>query len=211
MRYFAIILTCIATPLWAHPHVFIDTGFKLVVNDTGEVTGVEVLWRYDELYSLLILEDMELDPDFDGVLTAPELAKLNGFDLNWVKGFEGDLYAKADGKPVKLGAPQNRGTSVEDGQIISRHFRAISGAGTELALKAYDPTYYTAYELNFGVDLPKGCTFSVIKADVKAANAKVRALLGDDMDLLANDPNADWPAVGEEYADEVRVSCAAGY
>ncbi len=210
MRLLTVILACMATQVWAHPHVFVDTGLKLVVSDAGEVTGVEVQWRYDELYSLLILEDMELDPDFDGKLTEVELMQLNGFDLKWVKGFEGDLYARAGGKALSLGVPENRGTSVVDGQIISRHYRTITGAGKEVQLKAYDPTYYTGYDLVLGVGLPKGCKLSVIKADVKAANAKVRAILGDDMDRLASDPNADWPAVGEAYADEVRVTCGAG-
>lgn len=210
MRYLAIILACLGAPLWAHPHVFVDTGLKLVVNEAGDVTGVEVEWRYDELYSLLVLEDMELDPDFDGVLTKVELTQLSGFDLNWIKGFEGDLYVTAGGQAVSLGAPENRGTSVENGQIISRHYRAARDAGKEVLLKAYDPTYYTSYELTLGVKLPEGCELSVVKADVKAANAMVRAKMGDDMDRLANDPNADWPAVGEAYADEVRVTCGAG-
>ncbi len=210
MKYLAIILACFGAPLWAHPHVFVDTGLKLVANEAGEVTGVEVQWRYDELYSLLVLEDMELDHDFDGILTKPELNQLSGFDLNWIEGFEGDLYLSAGGHAVSLGAPENRGTSVENGQIISRHFRAFTGVGKEFVLKAYDPTYYTSYELTLGIDLPEGCKLAVVKADVKAANAKVRAEMGDNMDKLANDPNADWPAVGEDYADEVRVSCGAG-
>ena len=203
MKYFAIILACLAAPLWAHPHVFIDTGLKLVVNDAGDITGVEVSWKYDQLYSLLVLEDMELDDDFDGVLTEPELAKLNGFDLKWITGYEGDLFAFEGDKKLILGAPKNLGTSFEDGQIISRHYRALDGSKA-LRLKVFDPTYYTQYEVFDAPVLPEGCTVDVQKADL----AKARALASAAQAGEATDPNAAFPEVGEAFADEIRITCA---
>jgi hypothetical protein len=55
------------------------------------VTSVEVTWLYDELYTLILLQDYALDPDFDGALTEAEVAGTLGFDLNWNSGFEGGL------------------------------------------------------------------------------------------------------------------------
>ena len=92
----------------AHPHIFVDTGLTFVTDDAGRLTGVEVLWSYDELYSLLILEDMSLDPDYDGVLTEAELAQLQGFDMQWMEGYAGDLYLTVAGQPVPLGPPEPR-------------------------------------------------------------------------------------------------------
>jgi ABC-type uncharacterized transport system substrate-binding protein len=167
------------------------------------VEGVEVTWRYDELYSLLVLEDMGLDDDFDGKLTQVEMAELDGFDLKWIEGFEGDLYAtSAEGK-LALGPPKNRGTSIEKGQIVSRHFRSLERSAKTLSLKAFDPTYYTAYDLGLGIDLPEGCEAKVIKADLDAAKRLEAELLGDDVD----NPEADYPEVGEEFADEIIVTC----
>lgn len=195
-----------AKPASAHPHIFVETGLKLVSNDAGEVIGVDVTWRYDELYSLLVLEDMELDSDFDGELTEQERGQLEGFDLKWVEGFEGDLYATAPGGEVTLGPPEGRGTWLADGQINSRHFRAFEEPLARVSLKAYDPTYYTAYDLGIGVDLPEGCKADVRKADVNAASRMVQEFMGDDVD----DPEADFPEVGEAFADEIVVTCAAG-
>ena len=206
MRYFAACLLLFAAPLQAHPHVFVETGLRLVASESGAIQGVEVTWRYDELYSLLVLEDMELDSDFDGQLTMPELERLNGFDLQWVDGFEGDLYAQSAAGRLKLGAPQNRGTSFMAGQIISRHYRSLESADAALSLKAFDPTYYTAYDLGLGIDLPVGCKAEVVKADVSAATQMVMDLMGDSVD----DPEADYPEVGEAFADEIVVTCDSG-
>jgi hypothetical protein len=54
-------------PVWAHPHVFIDAGISLMTDDDRRtITSVEVTWLYDELYTLILLQDYELD----GISTA---------------------------------------------------------------------------------------------------------------------------------------------
>lgn len=200
---FALLLS--AAPLGAHPHIFVDTGLKLIADDAGRIIGVDVTWRYDPLYSLLVLEDMELDSDFDGMLTADEQDALTGFDLKWDAGFEGDLYASGPEGRLALGAPEGRGTRLMGEQITSRHFRAFDRPVSQVSLKAYDPGFYTAYDLTIGIDLPEGCKAVVRKADTDAAYARVSALLGDAVDDL----DADYPEVGEAFADEVIVTCAA--
>lgn len=60
----ALILSSLAAaPLAAHPHIFIDTGFELILDEAGHMTHVRVSWQYDDFYSLLITEDMALDTD----------------------------------------------------------------------------------------------------------------------------------------------------
>ena len=200
----AVLIASLATPLTAHPHIFVSTGLKLVRAESGMVKGVEVTWRYDALYSLLVLEDMELDHDFDGRLTPSEQQQLDGFDLNWVEGFEGDLYAQTANGKLPLGPPESLGTGLEKGEIVSRHYRALAPPAQTFSLKAFDPTYYTAYDLGLGVDLPKGCDAKVIKADVSAAAQTVLDLMGD----AVNDPEADYPEVGEAFSDEIVIQCA---
>ena len=192
----------------AHPHVFVETGLALVVDDKGRVTGIEVSWRYDELYSLLVLEDLALDEDYDGKLTDEELARLNGFDLNWVEGFAGDLYLLQGEETLALGPPEGRGTTFDAGQITSRHFRPVSGGAADAPwlIQAYDPTYYTAYDLSLGVTVPEGCAVTVTPADLDRAYTLVEeALYGQPAD-----PEGNFPEVGEAFADKVELTCAAG-
>ena len=96
MRWLTTFLTCcLPISAAAHPHVFIDTGLEFIVDDAGQLTHVRVTWVYDEFYSLLVLEDMKLDQDADGVLTDAEEQVLAGFDAQWVEGYNGDLVVQA--------------------------------------------------------------------------------------------------------------------
>lgn len=196
----------------AHPHIFVETGLTPVFADSGRLSGVEVTWRYDEFYSLLVLEDMELDSDYDGKLTDAETARLAGFDLHWIKGYKGDLYISQGGKALRLGPPEGRGTSFEDGKITSRHFRTVEGgqAGQPWLIQAYDPTYYTAYEMSLGIDLPRRCRAEVAAADLDAAQEKLMAELAK-LPRDADAVEANYPEVGKVFAEKVTVSCAADY
>ncbi|WP_137702176.1 DUF1007 family protein [Marimonas lutisalis] len=200
-------LTWLALPgaALAHPHIFVATGLRVVAEE-GRITGIEVAWQYDEFYSLLVLEDMELDGDYDGKLTEAELARLSGFDMHWIDGFEGDLYLAQEGAAVALGAPEPRGTAFEDGKITTRHFRPLAQpvAGA-VAVKAYDPTFYTAYDLGLGVDVPEGCRVAIRPADIGAAQKALLAELAE----IPEDGTVPFPEVGAQFADTVEVTCAA--
>ena len=200
----AVAALLLAAPMArAHPHVFVETGLSLVADDAGRLVGIEVSWTYDDFYSLLLLEDMGLDPDGDGALEPAELAKLNGFDLQWIEGFVGDLYMSTGEAPVTLGRPEGRGTEVVAGRIVSRHFRAFAPQATEVTVKAYDPTFYTAYDLNGGVTVPEGCDLTVQPADLDRAYTMVEEALYKNP-AMADD---EYPEVGEAFADTVKVSC----
>lgn len=189
----------------AHPHIFVDTTLRVVVDDAGNLEGVEISWTYDDFYSLLILADMGLDPDGDGSLSKAELAQLQGFDMNWQPGYAGDTHATRAGTALRLGPPQPGAVSVQRGLITSRHFRAASGPADGVEVKAYDPTFYTAYALIGGVSVSGGCEADVIPADLDAAYTLVEELL---YALPASQVEAAYPEVGESFADTVTVSCS---
>lgn len=188
----------------AHPHVFVDTKLKVVVDDNGIFEGIEVYWTYDEFYSLLLMADLGLDLDGDGALTDAELARLDGFDLKWIQGFEGDSYATRNGAPVALGKPSGLGVSVKQGRITSGHFRPAQGPASDVVLKAYDPTFYTAYDLIGPVAVDGPCSATVLPADLDAAYTLVEELL---YATPASQVEASYPEVGEAFADTVTLSC----
>jgi ABC-type uncharacterized transport system substrate-binding protein len=211
-RAFALLAALAPLPAAAHPHVFIGTGFTLVLDDRNRVTAIRVSWAYDELYSLLVIEDRGLDTDLDGVLTPEETATLNGFDMAWIEGFPGDTYAAADGAPLTLGPPSDYTTTVEDGRIVTTHTRTVAEApdAARVTVKAYDPTFYTAYEVSRGVTVEggTGCTAELVPADLDAAYTLLEELLyGPRSTEWSED---DFPEVGEAFADEVRLTCASG-
>ncbi|AHD00392.1 DUF1007 family protein [Leisingera methylohalidivorans] len=192
----------------SHPHIFVDTALKVIVSDSGQLQAVEITWAYDEFYSLLIFEDRGLDGDYDGALTAAELAGLQGFDMAWTEGFQGDTYLTRDGAALALGAPEHLSTEVAEGRITTRHRRVLvqPQAAHGVMIKAYDPTYYTAYTLTGGLAVSGGCQGRVTPPDLDAAYTKVEELL---YAMPAEQAEAAYPEVGEAFADTVQLSCEA--
>lgn len=207
----ALALLAPASLARAHPHVFISTTLALEVDAAGQLAGIEVTWAYDEMYSMLLLDELSLDPDYDGILTEAELDELDGYDLNWMEGFAGDLYVTApDGRDVPLGPPEGLGVSFDANVYASRHRRAPLAplAADGAVVKAYDPGFYTAYDLQGGVTLTgpgaARCALSIIPPEIDDAYEALAA------ELSELPPDAiDYPQVGETFADTIRLTCEA--
>ncbi len=197
----------------AHPHIYIDSGLHLVFDGEGRLAAVRVVWAYDEFYSLLVLEDLGLDPDADGVLTDAEVEKLNGFDMQWVEGFEGDLYALEGEAPLALGGPLEWTTRMQQGRIVSMHTRAFEApvevGADPVVLQVYDPSFYTAYTIALPTRIAgrEGCQAQLYRPDLDAAGEELLAALAE-LGAMDTVEDAGFPAVGANFADEIRVTCA---
>ncbi|ETX30168.1 DUF1007 family protein [Roseivivax isoporae] len=197
-----------ALALWpaavgAHPHVFVDSELTVEVDAQGRITGTRMTWSYDEFFSLLILEDMGLDTDADGVLTEAEKDALMGFDfVTWPEGFEGDLYLDAEGGKVALGHPVSTSIDLVDGRIVSSHTRTVPEVPAEGAVfRQYDPTYYVAYTVK-SVSVTGGCSASREAPDPDAGEEALAQALEsyteDQFQVLE---------LGIHYADAITLSC----
>lgn len=214
MRYIVSILgVLLAGPALSHPHVFIDTGVEVLVNADNQATGLRISWTYDDLYSLYIVGDMGLDPDWDGKLTPDEEARLAGFDMKWDPGFPGDTYALVNDAEVALSGPGDWGASYANGRITSTHLRTFAApvplGSVPLIVQVYDPGYYTAYTIAKTPVLTggAGCQAETFVPDIDAADEALLAALAEftpDVDL-----EMSFPAVGKNYAEEVRITCLA--
>lgn len=210
----ALCLTLAAAPLSAHPHIFVNTGLTFVVDEQNRLTHVQVTWEYDELYSLLVTEDMGVDSDYDGVLTSADTEMLTGFDMQWIEGFNGDLVGSLDGAPLGLSQPSAPTATLRDGKIITTHLRAVEGAPEitgPVNFLPYDGTYYTAYEVDLPVTIQggDGCDVSISAPDIEGALAMTKAELGAlprDFDMEA----AGLGDIGRRFATDIEITCAAG-
>jgi ABC-type uncharacterized transport system substrate-binding protein len=200
----------------AHPHVFVDTGFALEFDENNQLVQIKVTWQYDEFYSLLITEDLFLDRDGDGRLTEEENQRLTGFDTNWDEGFNGDLEIRVGGRLLPLSGPMEATTDLQRGRITSTHIRQLEApiAMQEgpFSIKAFDPSYYTAYEIKLPVTLSDNlqglCLLERIEPDIAGGLALMQAQLlrlDADADLEEN----DIPLMGGEFATEILVTCPA--
>jgi ABC-type uncharacterized transport system substrate-binding protein len=214
MRAICVTLGLLAAgPALAHPHIWIDTRIEVILNDANEATGVRISWTYDDLYSLYVVGDMGLDPDWDGVLTPDEEARLAGFDMKWDADYVGDTYALLGDGALPLSRPSDWTAGYAGGKITSTHLREFEApvpVGAEpLVVQVYDPGYYVAYSIPFDpvVTGGVGCSAQVFAPDLDAADEALKAALSEytpDIDL-----EAEFPAIGANYAEEVHVTCAA--
>lgn len=203
-----------ATAVDAHPHIFIDSGVEAIFDAQGQVTALRISWAYDDFYSLLAIEDRGLDPDGDSRLTAEGQASLTGFDMRWDADYNGDLYVLVQGTPVAMGRPEEVTAQYEDGIITSTHLRKLAApvrpSPEGLVIQIYDSGYYTAYTIASDAVLtgaPTDCTAQVYAPDLSEADEKLQAVLQEyQADQSVED---DFPAVGGNYADEVRITCPA--
>lgn len=208
---FSLCLMLAAAPLGAHPHIFVNTGLVFIVDPQNRLTHVRVTWEYDELYSLLVTEDMGVDQDYDGVLDAADTAKLTGFDMQWVEGYNGDLVVRQAGMPLELSAPSAATATMIDGKIITTHLRAISGEPSltqPVEFEPYDGTYYTAYDVGLPVTVEgrEGCKVTLDAPDIEGALAMTRAELSaipQDFDM----ESAGLGDIGARFATKVALSC----
>lgn len=202
----------LAAPVGAHPHIFVNTGLTFLVDAQNRLTHVQVTWEYDELYSLLVTEDMGIDSDYDGVLTQADTDALTGFDMQWIEGFNGDLVGLKDGAPLALSGPSAPTATLQDGKITTTHIRAVLDSPhltDTVVFKPYDGTYYTAYEVRLPVNVqgPSSCQVDLNEPDIEGALAMTQAELSaipQDFDMEA----AGLGDIGARFATEVRVTCA---
>jgi Protein of unknown function (DUF1007) len=152
-----------AGPALAHPHVFIDTSVSAILDAEGRLTGVRLRWDYDALVSMVVAEDKSADADMDGTISAAEAAALDGFDMTWVEGFDGDTFLYQDEVLVPLvPGPQDwvTGWETDDagGHLWSEHTRRLvapvdPGAGP-VSIVVFDVSDYTAYSLTVAALAP---------------------------------------------------------
>ena len=215
MRRLALapLLCFAAAPVAAHPHVFIDTTVELIFDDQGQATALRIGWTYDELTTLMIIEDGGDDKDGDGVISASELQTLKGFDMDWGEEFPGDTFAKMGGLPVDLSMkPEDWTTDWKDGRLISTHIRRFTEpvriAADPLVILPYDPGYYTAYAIASAPALTgrPDCKAEIFVPDTEGRYGElVNALQEFTPDMQIDE--VTFPNVGEQLSEEVRVTC----
>ncbi|WP_225030211.1 DUF1007 family protein [Xinfangfangia pollutisoli] len=209
----AIVTALAAGQGQAHPHVFIDVRVEVILDDQDRATAVRIGWIYDEFFSLSTIADRGLDPDGDGQLTAQELRDFNGWDMHWQAGYPGDTYVLIGERDLALGPPTDWTVDYDGVRIRSTHLRALPApqpiGGDTFTVQVYDPGYYTAYAIAYRPVLTDGsgaCSAQVWAPDPTVADAQMKAALAEyapDQDV-----EADFPAVGKAWAEEVRVTCA---
>ena len=193
----------------AHPHVFVDASAGFLAGADGRLDALRIVWLYDAFTTLVLYDQLGLDPDGDGQLDAADLAAVAAGETDWPPEYAGDTYLWRDGAPVALGRPAEAVARMVGDRLevafdlpLAEPLLLAPGA---LSLKLYDPGYYYAYGMQIAAApaLPGGCRAELIPFRADAATAELQAALS----ALSAEEVPDDPEIGARFADEIRLTC----
>lgn len=140
----ALALTGLLLPAQAHahPHAWIDLRSRVLLDDEGRMSGLELYWVFDEWYTVFVAEEF-LKGDEPATEVLRELGRQNLISLA-----EYDYFTEiaADGSRLPLGEVERFETGLEDERLWLRFEvpleAPIDPITSEVSFRVYDPTYY---------------------------------------------------------------------
>lgn len=194
------------SPAAAHPHVWIRARAEIVFDASARLAAIRQSWTFDEAYSALMT--LNLDSKGDGKPDADKLAEMAVSNLASVAESGYFTVAKANGKPVAFGLPQDLRQTFAEGRLRLEFTLPLASPMPPpriMVLTVDDPSFFVAFGFEPGADAvrmagPKtGCALAVNRPAQVAEEG--RQLVSDDIAATAA------PAVGTEYATRVILAC----
>ena len=210
--FFGLAALGLASPASAHPHVWVEMRSDIVFGDDGKITGVNLIWSFDDGYTQMALDG--LDSNGDGVYSQEELDPLTKENIASLKDYEYFTVMRVNGEK------QASGEVTEFGQIWSNdklqlHFQVplkepIDPTKGEFVVKVYDPEFFIA------MDYVKDAPVTVIGAMPASCQLIVKPVPTDaEIDStreMLSSKGADWKPENNEdfgalFAQPVLIEC----
>lgn len=137
------VLGLFSRPLYAHPHVFVECAATFVFDDRG-LAGLRQTWRFDEMYSSMILMDL-------GIFGADELDRqtqdrVRAYVFDQTKSLNYFTHLFADGRKMPTPDPGSFAVRLDQGQLVFEFETPFLFAFTRdehlLTLAVYDETFF---------------------------------------------------------------------
>lgn len=130
----------------AHPHVFVDARFALVTDDDGGLTAIDVTWRFDAIYTQVVVPDF--DADGDGRLSPAEAEELAGVFFDGLGEYDYFTRVTLDGEPVQTIEARAAAARL-DGErlVVSFTIPLAGGRPDRVELIAFDEEVFVAYDV----------------------------------------------------------------
>ena len=130
-------------PAQAHAHVWVEATLAFVFEEQ-QLVALDVTWLFDDLYSLLVREDFDLDGD--GSLSQQELDALVGISAANLVEFSFFTHIKIDGEKRPVWAVKEFYADVV-GELVRYRFRVplndpIDPWTQRVSVGLFDDTYY---------------------------------------------------------------------
>jgi ABC-type nickel/cobalt efflux system permease component RcnA/ABC-type uncharacterized transport system substrate-binding protein len=166
-----LLAALVASPAFAHPHIFIDAKTAITFDDAGEVVSIHNTWTFDAAYSAWSIQG--LDTNNDGKYSRAELQPLADDNMNGLADYEYYTFAGEGSDPnLKFGHGSNPTLDYDGKQTTLSFDVALAkpyAIRKSLELSIDDPEYYVA--ITFGspsdvqlINAPKNCSIAMQKA-----------------------------------------------
>lgn len=218
MSFMAFLTVCllillIPSRVSAHPHVFIESETKLLVNSNYEVTGFRHRWKFDDGYTAFALVGMDVNKD--GKYSEYELEPLAKENIESLHQFDFFTYGKQKNRKLEFNQPIDSVLTYVNQALVLEFTLPLKKPQKILAnpLKfgIYDPEFFIAFmepKEKSSVSFAKGTSRQCIVEKKKAGadqTALIEQRLGQPMDLT----NEENRGAGALFAPTFTVSCLA--
>ncbi len=142
-RFFLFVLLSLATPLaMAHPHAWMDLQTRFLIDKQQQLTGLDLIWHFDDMYSANIIEDMKQKKE----PLAQQYQQFAKDSIEFMASENWLTHLKVNGKSVTFTKPTAYRTEKEE-YHLNLHFvlplkEPLPVKGNTFTLSIYDSTYY---------------------------------------------------------------------
>jgi ABC-type uncharacterized transport system substrate-binding protein len=177
---FAIACLTLATPAFAHPHVWITVRSQIAFSPDGKVTGVMHDWVFDDMYSSFAAQGLAKDGGLAKREDFAPLAKENAGGLAQIGYY---TVLKIGGKQADFGDVTDYWMEQREDKLVQFHvflpLKTPIPPGKFVTLQVADPEFFIDFEFDdqAGVTLinaPKGCSNSLAKPKSLEADDKTK-------------------------------------
>lgn len=205
-----LILLGFAGTAEAHPHMFFRSTAQFIMDGEGRLSKLRVVFLVDELNTIYTFAELGVNQDGDQTLTEEETEKVATTILEGFGHYNYFTHLRHQDASVALGKPLGVTVQIQQRQLGLSFMiplqTPLDPRGKSLALKLYDPTYFTAVT----IDLPptvigKGanCSVSVVKPAETVQTRTSQQLLSQ----LSREQTPEVEDVGVLFAETTRLTC----
>ena len=192
-----------ASPVIAHPHVWVTAASELIYAPDGSVTAIRHAWTFDDMFSTYALQGIATKKK--GIYTREELAPLAQTNVESLEEYDFFTFAKVDGRKQPLLKPTDYFLEYRDSALVLHFTLPLkTPIKTEkFILEVFDPTYFVDFTLQKQdpvrlVGAPSSCTIAIQRPSDGTVSAQK---LGESNFLNGN------ITFGVMFANKITVSC----
>lgn len=140
----AAVLLALPSSAPAHPHVFVEPEMVLVFDGRG-LAGVRHVWIFDEMFTVYILQDYDLDGNYK--LSPDEITVLKEGAFDNISEWGWFTYLTVGGKPYKPAEVTEFTARMDGGALVYEFFVpcSVDASTGRMTVSVFDPDYFVDF------------------------------------------------------------------